>query len=198
MSDQWSPDDDSLIAAAQKARAEVPAVYCEARKAFFRQSKDGYVVSFVVHPNEMPDSLATAPLGQRYMLALAMIGDDEQPASPTDGISAVKERPVACALSSRGSGASHYKKSPPMEQARVRAALLPKDPAFQSWIVMQHKMEDDAAWLPSEHNATMLLRNRCCDGESRSRIATDDYCYQRFLALETDYRIAVGLLPEPR
>ncbi len=182
--------------------SEVPSVHCEARKVSYRQSKEGLVISFVVHPNEMPDSLATAPLGQRYMLALAMIGDDEQPASPTDGISATKERPAAAASPSAAptpsGGASRYKGSPPMEQARIRAGMLPKDPAFQNWICEQRDMADGMAWLPSERNATVLLRNRCCDGESRSRIATDEYCYQRFLALETDYRLAVGLIAEPR
>jgi hypothetical protein len=63
----------------------VPAVHCEAKKVAYRQTKDGLVVSFVIHPNDMPDALAVAPLGQRYMLAMAAIGDDEK---PVDGIPA--------------------------------------------------------------------------------------------------------------
>ena len=55
------------------------AIHCEARKWSYRQTKDGVVVSFLLHPNDMPDGLAIAELGTRYMMALVEIGDDEQP-----------------------------------------------------------------------------------------------------------------------
>ena len=55
------------------------AMHCEAKKHAYRQTQDGVVVSFVLHPHEVPDGLATAPLGSRYVLALVQIGDDEQP-----------------------------------------------------------------------------------------------------------------------
>lgn len=55
------------------------AIHCEAKKHAYRQTQDGVVVSFVLHPQEVPDGLATAALGTRYMLALVAIGDDEQP-----------------------------------------------------------------------------------------------------------------------
>lgn len=55
---------------------------CEVKKYSWRQSKDGFVVSFVIHPNDVPDALALASIGTRYMLALVEIGDDEQPKAP--------------------------------------------------------------------------------------------------------------------
>jgi hypothetical protein len=55
------------------------AMGCEARKIAYRQSKDGFVVSFAIHPNDVPDGLAVAGIGTRYMLALVEIGDDEKP-----------------------------------------------------------------------------------------------------------------------
>jgi hypothetical protein len=60
----------------------VPSTHCEAKKHGYRQTQDGIVVSFVLHPNEVPDDLALAALGTRYMLALVRIGDDETPQSP--------------------------------------------------------------------------------------------------------------------
>lgn len=51
----------------------------EAKKHAYRQTQDGVVVSFVVHPSDMSAELATAPLGTRYMVAFSEIGDDEQP-----------------------------------------------------------------------------------------------------------------------
>jgi hypothetical protein len=55
------------------------ALSCEAKKHAYRQTQDGVVVSFVLHPQDIPDGLATAALGTRYLLALVEIGDDEKP-----------------------------------------------------------------------------------------------------------------------
>lgn len=53
--------------------------YFEAKKHAFRQTQDGVVISFTVHPQEVPQGLALAQLGTRYMVAFAAIGDDEKP-----------------------------------------------------------------------------------------------------------------------
>jgi hypothetical protein len=55
------------------------AMHCEAKKHAFRQTQDGVVVSFVLHPQEVPSGLTLAALGTRYMLALVEIGDNDQP-----------------------------------------------------------------------------------------------------------------------
>ena len=60
----------------------IPAAHCEAKKHGYRQTQDGIVVSFVLHPNEVPDDLALAALGTRYMLVFTRIGDDEEPQAP--------------------------------------------------------------------------------------------------------------------
>ena len=60
----------------------VPSSHCEAKKHAYRQTQDGIVVSFVLHPNEVPDDLALAALGTRYILAMTRIGDDEEPQEP--------------------------------------------------------------------------------------------------------------------
>ena len=60
----------------------IPSVHTEAKLHAFRKTKDGIVVSFVLHPEEIPDCLSLDPLGSRYILALAKIGDDEQPVEP--------------------------------------------------------------------------------------------------------------------
>lgn len=49
----------------------------------YRKNKDGVVVSFVVHPNDMPAELATAPIGSRFVAVLVQIGDDELPVKQT-------------------------------------------------------------------------------------------------------------------
>jgi len=51
----------------------------EAVKSVLRQSKDGIVLSLVIHPNDIPNPLLSDPIGSRYMIGMALIGDDEQP-----------------------------------------------------------------------------------------------------------------------
>lgn len=53
----------------------------EAKKHAYRQTQDGVVISFVVHPNDVSPEIATAALGTRYMVGLAEIGDDGAPSS---------------------------------------------------------------------------------------------------------------------
>lgn len=55
------------------------AINCEMRKIGDRQSKDGRVVSFVLHPDEIPAELVNAAVGTRYMVALVELNDDESP-----------------------------------------------------------------------------------------------------------------------
>lgn len=53
----------------------------EAVKVAYRQTKDGMVVSFAIHPSDMPGPLALAAVGTRMLLAVAEI-KDEVPINP--------------------------------------------------------------------------------------------------------------------
>ncbi len=173
----------------------VPSVSCEARKVAYRQTKDGLVVAFVIHPNDMPDALAIAPLGQRYMLALAAIGDDEKPipakTTPEPVLTTDSAEYKAAMASLRGK--ERYKESTPMQQALIRAARLPKDDRFRAWLASEWSVSS-----VTEDSAIAYIQRECCEGESRSTIATDEACYERFLMLETDWKVAVGEIPEVR
>jgi len=77
------------------------------------------VISFVLHPNEVPDDLALAPLGTRYMLALVRIGDDEEPQQPD-------EKPK------RAARPFHTLPRP------QQAGMMCNNQAFQQWVSKQH------------------------------------------------------------
>lgn len=64
----------------------------EAKKHAYRQTQDGVVISFVVHPNDVNTEIAMAALGTRFMVAIAEIGDDEKPVAPV----AQQEEQPAC------------------------------------------------------------------------------------------------------
>lgn len=51
----------------------------EAIKTGLKQSKDGYMLSLVVHPDDLPDDLMKDFIGSRYMVVMVRIGDDDKP-----------------------------------------------------------------------------------------------------------------------
>lgn len=124
--------------------ARAAAIHCEAKKHAYRQTQDGVVVSFVIHPQEVPDGLALASLGTRYMLALAEIGDDEKPVKPKAG----------------GESKRSWDDLSYAEQAGIRCG----EPAFQKFIGEVHGEGDPAA----------LVRRLCGVGSRRDiRPGTD-------------------------
>jgi hypothetical protein len=51
------------------------AVHVTAKKIAYRQTREGNVVSFAMDPQDVPDKLATDPIGTSYMLALVEVDD---------------------------------------------------------------------------------------------------------------------------
>lgn len=51
----------------------------EAKKIAMKQSKDGYVMSLAIHPDDIPDEIFKDFVGARYMVVMVRLGDDERP-----------------------------------------------------------------------------------------------------------------------
>lgn len=105
----------------------------EAIKYAYRQTKDGFVLSFVVHPSDMPDDMATAPIGQRFMVAYGAITDSGAGAS-----TAARERVGDASTredEDEGSGntANNGPKSPTRTNSQ-RAAYLLRNPDFRRFL----------------------------------------------------------------
>jgi hypothetical protein len=90
-------------------------------------------------------------------------------------------------------GKERYKESTPMQQALIRAARLPADERFRAWVAAEYGTS-----IVEEDTAVRYIQERCCAGESRRLIAEDPPCYQRYIAMETRFRIDVGEMAEPR
>lgn len=165
------------------AQAREAAIHCEAKKISYRQSaRDGLVVSFSIHPSDMPAQLATADLGQRYMLALVAIGDDEKPVAVAEPPHA--PQPVL------------PEDAPPAEmsaKAVQRAGMLPNDIAFQRWI-QGFDPSYAAATKITAARATELLRERLGIA-SRREIERRQLAYDAFIALESDFLRDAGRRP---
>jgi hypothetical protein len=55
------------------------AINSEVKLYALRKTRDGTIISFVLHPQEVPDRLMTANIGDCFVMALVGIGDDGKP-----------------------------------------------------------------------------------------------------------------------
>ena len=57
--------------------ANEAAIHVECIKVAYRQAKEGPVISLRMHPDDMAQAVANAPLGQRFVVAFVPLKDDE-------------------------------------------------------------------------------------------------------------------------
>ena len=134
-------------------RGEDIAESFEAKKYAYRQTKDGMVLSFVLHPDDVPKEIATAPIGQRYMVACAQIDDHENPIRPRATTDA--------------------------EKALARANLICRDETYIQWVRMnfyQWHVVDET--LEDEEYAAEVIRF-ICGIDSRSELKTNPEARER-------------------
>jgi len=139
------------------------AEHCEAKKYADRQSRDGMVLSFILHPDDVPNELATAKIGQRYMIACAQIGEDE--------------RPVVKAAVTKG------------ERAMARANLICREQTFQGWVRLNNEREGWVADTPNDEELASNVIRSVCGIESRKELLTDEEAQEKlksFLAFFED------------
>lgn len=142
-------------------RARENAIQCEMVLYAYRKNKDGVVVSFVIHPNDMPAALAIAPIGARFVSALVMVGDDELPVSPAAKEKSAEPRPV---LPKSPAGAKRaFRDLPPPQQAGIHC----EDPVFAAFL--RETYADD--WHETQDAAECV--RLICAVSSRSELATN-------------------------
>ena len=100
----------------------------EGIKTGLKQSKDGYVLTMAVHPDDLPDDLMRDFVGSRYVVVMVRLGDDEQPRN--------REHEF------------------PGDHAVKMAGILCRDPDFWEWLhtkewLMECNEKACASWLIS-------------------------------------------------
>lgn len=127
----------------------IPTYQIECKKDGIRQNQDGLMkLTLALHPNDIPAQLYTDPMGQRYMMVLAPIGDDEQPLPVTPK---AEKEPRA------------WKELSPVEQA----GILATQSAFQSFAGAINSLV-----APAEEHAAQYIRNYCGIQSRRELICT--------------------------
>lgn len=140
------------------------ALSCEAKLYAMRKSRDGMVVSFVIHPNDIPDGLVLAEIGTRFQSAFVEIGDDEKPKAAAQQPEPDPEAPA------RESKSWHEMR--PAQQAGILCA----DKAFQNFL-----------GVISEELAVLKVREMC-GVKSRKDIAANRPSGLTWRNTVSDYR----------
>lgn len=169
----------------------------EGLKTQYRQTKEGMVISFVIHPNEDPGWLAKAPLGQRLQVAWAEIVDEQVSAGdvPTnaaraDGPNTSRQIPPSAAPAGPRPKRDWGERTP-----AERAGILCADPQFRMWVAAgQLYVEEQWAWdnhvdltnNPEEACANWLRKR--CGVSSRAQLTTNPDAHAIFAKIERAFR----------
>jgi len=79
--------------------AKKNTLQCEVVKIAMSQDKNGHILKLSIHPNDLPKDLVLDPLGSRYVMVLARLGDQDeviQPKEKSEGEKAVDIAGLLC------------------------------------------------------------------------------------------------------
>jgi hypothetical protein len=79
--------------------AKKNTIQCEVVKVAMAQDRNGHILKVSIHPNDLPKDLILDPLGSRYVMVLAKLGDNDevvQPKEKSDGEKAVDVAGLLC------------------------------------------------------------------------------------------------------
>jgi hypothetical protein len=154
----------------------------EAKKHGYRQTQDGVVISFVVHPNDVSPEIATAALGTRYMVGFAEIGDDDQPAR------IVQEQKNAGETGDAGSTpAARSKERRPFDSLPLsqQAAIRCQDRDFRTFLAQK---DGPSEFLMLDLDMAADEVRNFCGIKSRSQLDDNLNARQKWRELEDHYQ----------
>lgn len=157
--------------------------HMEAKKHAYRQTQDGIVISFVVHPDDSDAAFAVCPLGTRFQLAYAEIIDEQE-----EHGQAVPQEPPKREHRS-------WDELPAAQQAGIRC----EDLEFRQWLqkAVPTAQELFGGDHPAAETAARLVR-ALCGVESRAELATNEEAATRWYELDAQYQTDTGRTTEKR
>jgi len=164
------------------------AIHCDAIKIAYRQSKDGFVVSFAIHPQDMPAVLANADIGSQWRLVLSELDEHGNaqslsrsgPASRQgQGESLPPDNTHSDQPHNEGGGTKRksWHEMTPAQQA----GILCDDPAFRKFLGETYPEQDG-------FTATGIIYN-ICGIKSRTEIIPGSKANNIWREITSDYRM---------
>ena len=141
-----------------------------------RKDKNGWVIGFSVHPDEVPNALLSARLGTRFRAVLFQIGDDEKPVPVEPGrVEGGDEKPVVPTLAPQNCSLLQSEG----ERAVSLSGKLCRNRDFQKWLSATGIFKSGS---PAELSTAEALRARL-EISSRSELKTDGNARKAFFEM---------------
>jgi hypothetical protein len=163
------------------------AVHMEAKKDGLQQRQSGdWVLRLTVQATDMPMEVMQAPMGQRYVVALVAIGDNEEPASAVVA-AASAAKPDATGRPAPVEESRVFKRNwvdlPPQQQA----GIVSNDPVFWEFLSTEKRARINGCHIRSADDAAIYIRNYC-GVKSRTELASNDEARSEWRDLMHTYR----------
>jgi len=154
---------------------------CDAIKIAYRQSRDGFVVSFAIHPQDMPADLANADIGSQWQLKLVPLDEHGNAEKEVMEKPSPLTTPAAPAVPlERARPGKRWSEMKLGQQAAIRCG----EPAF--WKYLSEKCDYPA--VDSKDDAAQAVRE-LCNVATRRDIGADEFSTQAWKNLDDGYYI---------
>tara|TARA_R100001143_G_C3287179_1_gene99470 strand:+ start:49 stop:540 length:492 start_codon:yes stop_codon:yes gene_type:complete len=147
----------------------------EAKKHAYRQTREGTIVSFLIHPDDVPklltQELSVSAIGARYMLGIVRLEEES-------------DYPIIPEEVTIG------------ERAFKRSALICRDPSYQSWTRLNAEKwatqyDVDETIDSEEQYASEVIRN-VCGIFSRKELRENKEAQKKLTEHINEFQRAVG------
>ena len=142
----------------------------EAVKTSFRQTRDGYHLTLVLHPNDVPNELYTSWVGTRYQCVMVELNDQDKPVE-RDG---VEEGRRAVAV------AAQLCRSTPFQQYIA-------DITGADFHITRHDAKSGSSYTLGDEEAAAVRLRSLCGGDSRADFTGNPLATEKLLKLKEAY-----------
>jgi len=142
----------------------------EAVKTSFRQTREGYHLTLVLHPNDVPNELYTSWVGTRYQCVLVELNDQDKPVE-REGVEEGRRAVAVAAQLCRSTGFQHYI----------------ADMNGEDFHMTKHDAKSGKSYTLGDEEAAAVRLRSLCGVESRADIAGNSLATEKLLKLKEAY-----------
>lgn len=168
----------------------------EARKWGWRQTKEGIIVSFLIHPNDINADLAVAPLGTIYAIGFREMPDGDVSNQETAGRDGALP-PPASPDSAEAQGRDKPRRAFHTLRRSQQAGMLCADERFQDWADQHLPYLGGGCGIPAAERTAQQVRVRC-GVKSRAELDTDAKAARHWDTVVSRFRADTGQMAEER
>lgn len=179
------------------ANAVVAGTYSDLKLIRTRSTVQMIIEMPIERAEELVQKFGIPQPGQEIHVAVARLQVPAPNARPQETERSLSAGAAPARAHKSAEAKERYQQQDELAQACTRAGMLSQDARFQSWVDGKWTSAEGTVRSRGSEGAAAYIR-RCCGVLSRSEIAAGGRAYERFLALETEWKQASGQMAEAR